>query len=229
MAKQYVAKEDVPSGWLSRAKLAQASGVTRATVKHYNDLGLLPPPVFTSPNMAYYDSASVGRIRLVRDLQAKRHLPLTVIADILETQGPERVERAFQFSQALQADLLDALAGRKSQAVSRADLLAIDGISEDVLDTLERIHLIRRTNGGRGAKYDTLSVNVVQAVGVMRSIGLTEAAGFRVEDLALYRDKLQDLVGAETRLFKERVLSRVKVREGHRISGFNGVLADRCP
>jgi DNA-binding transcriptional MerR regulator len=174
---------------MSRAKIARAAGVTRATVKHYNDLGLLPEAAFTGPNMAYYDPACVERIRLVRELRERRHLPLREIAKIFADQGAERVAEALHVTRALRADLLDGLADERRTPVSREQLLAVPGMDERVLAELEALGLIRPSAGSKGPTYDALSLKVVESVAVMRAGGLTEEAGFEVDDLRLYLER----------------------------------------
>jgi len=196
----------VPPEWLSRAKLARAAGVTRATVKHYNDLGLLPAAIFTGPNMAYYDPASVERIALVRRLRAERHLPLGVIAQMLAEQGAERVAQELHRSRLLRADVVEALAGDRRLPVSRDELLDAPGIDERVLGELEKMGLVRLLRQGKEAQYDRLSLRVARAVGAMRAGGLTEESGLQVTDLSIYRKKLEALVRAEIRLFESRVV-----------------------
>jgi DNA-binding transcriptional MerR regulator len=193
---------------MSRAKLARAAGVTRATVKHYNELGLLLPALFTGANMAYYDPVCVDRILLVRELRTQRRLPLQTIGEMLRTQGADRVAQALDVTRALRADLVEALAGERSAPVSLEELLSIPGMDPRVLEELEKLELIRPLSGGGTRSYDALSLKVAQAVGVMRAAGLTEEAGFQVEDLRLYRERLEALVGAEVRLFSSRVLGR---------------------
>ncbi len=202
--RRYVARSEVPAGWMSRARLARAAGVSRATVKHYADIGLLPPPLLTSPNMGYYAPECVERIRLARRLQAERHLPLERIARMLAEQGPERVERALAVSRAIRADLLDALSGEEARPAGRSELLAVEGIDDVVLDELEQLELIRRLPGGGEPRYDPPSRGLVEAVGVLRAAGLSEASGFSLRDLALYREHLSALVAMELRLFSER-------------------------
>ncbi len=69
---------------LSIGELMSRTGVTRATVHHYADLGLLPLAARPNRRMAYYDPACVERIELIQDLQSKRFLPLSVIKRILD-------------------------------------------------------------------------------------------------------------------------------------------------
>ncbi len=182
--------------------------MTRATVKHYNDLGLLPPALFTGPNMAYYDPACVERIELVRELRAQRHLPLRVIAGMLAEQGADRVSRELQRARVLRADFIDALAGDRHSSVARDELLAIPGIDAEVLGELEDLGLVRLAEPPATEHYDPLSLKVARAVGAARESGLKEEAGLRVGDMELYVKRLDTLVRAEMQLFNSRVVGQ---------------------
>src|SRR5947208_17178803 len=82
------------NGLLKMSELAEASGVSSGTIKHYLREGLLPEPVRTSRNMAWYPREFVERVQLIKQLQEERFLPLKVIKDVLENgtglEGPER-------------------------------------------------------------------------------------------------------------------------------------------
>ena len=77
------------NGMLKMKELSEASGVSAGTIKHYLREGLLPEPVKTSRNMAYYPPEFVERIRLIKQLQEERFLPLRVIKSMLD-EDPER-------------------------------------------------------------------------------------------------------------------------------------------
>src|SRR3712207_5378922 len=77
------------NGLLKMKELAEASGVSAGTIKHYLREGLLPEPVKTSRNMAYYPREFVARIRLIKQLQEERFMPLKVIREVLDGD-PER-------------------------------------------------------------------------------------------------------------------------------------------
>src|SRR5207247_4017566 len=70
-------------------ELAAASGVSAGTIKHYLREGLLPEPVKTSRNMAYYPPDFVERIKLIKQLQEERFMPLKVIKRMID-RDPER-------------------------------------------------------------------------------------------------------------------------------------------
>ena len=92
-------------------ELAEASGVSAGTIKHYLREGLLPEPVKTSRNMAYYPPEFVERIRLIKQLQEERFMPLKAIKHVLD-EDPERA-RAL-------VELEDRILERALQPASRA-------------------------------------------------------------------------------------------------------------
>ena len=72
------------AGLLKMSELAERSGVSAGTIKHYLREGLLGEGdeiVRTSRNMAYYPPEYVERIRLIKRLQEDRFMPLRVIKD----------------------------------------------------------------------------------------------------------------------------------------------------
>ena len=77
-------------GLLKISELAERADVPVATVRHYLREGLLPEPVKTSRNMAYYPPEFVERIRTIKRLQEERFMPLKVIKDsLLAERTPE--------------------------------------------------------------------------------------------------------------------------------------------
>ncbi|HYH62944.1 MAG TPA: MerR family transcriptional regulator, partial [Solirubrobacterales bacterium] len=68
---------------LKISELAERAEVPVATVRHYLREGLLPEPVKTSKNMAYYPPEFVERIRTIKRLQEDRFMPLRVIKEAL--------------------------------------------------------------------------------------------------------------------------------------------------
>ncbi len=69
---------------LKVSELSERSGVPVATIHHYLREGLLPEPVKTSRNMAYYPPEFVDRLRLIKQLQEERFMPLKVIRELLD-------------------------------------------------------------------------------------------------------------------------------------------------
>lgn len=82
---------------LKMSELAEASGVSAGTIKHYLREGLLGGEdaiVRTSRNMAWYPPEYVDRIRLIKQLQEERFLPLRLIKELLADRPPRTPREA---------------------------------------------------------------------------------------------------------------------------------------
>ena len=80
------------NGLLKMKELSEASGVSAGTIKHYLREGLLgggSDVIKTSRNMAWYPTDYVERIKLIKQLQEERFMPLKVIKSMLD-DDPER-------------------------------------------------------------------------------------------------------------------------------------------
>jgi DNA-binding transcriptional MerR regulator len=93
---------------LKMSELAEASGVSAGTIKHYLREGLLGDDgiVRTSRNMAWYPPEYVDRIRMIKRLQEERFLPLRLIKEALAAQPPRTPREAVD----LPDNVLDRLA-----------------------------------------------------------------------------------------------------------------------
>lgn len=66
-------------------ELSRITGVPSSTINYYVREGLLPPPIKTAPNMAYYDSSYPEMIGEIRILQKERGMTLSEIRKIIQT------------------------------------------------------------------------------------------------------------------------------------------------
>src|SRR4030088_1475469 len=83
---------------LKMSELAERSGVSAGTIKHYLREGLLGSQeqvVRTSRNMAYYPTEYVGAIQLIKRLQEERFMPLRVIREVM-AGDPARAARMIE-------------------------------------------------------------------------------------------------------------------------------------
>ncbi len=187
-------------GLLKMRDLAAASGVSAGTIKHYLREGLLPDPVKTSRNMAYYPSEFVERIRLIKQLQEERFMPLKVIKGVLDT-GPERARALIELEDRV---LERALAGEHPR-LSAAEVRRRYGVPKEVLDRLAELEVL--TPNTRG--YSPLDVQVVEAISRFRAGGYDERIGFTVYDTLRYKRALEQLVKEEVGVLMERLAGEV--------------------
>jgi DNA-binding transcriptional MerR regulator len=184
------------NGLLKMKELAEASGVSAGTIKHYLREGLLPEPVKTSRNMAYYPPEFVARIRLIKQLQEERFMPLRVIKSMLD-DDPERARALVELEDRI---LERALAGEQPR-VSAAELRRRYEIPQDVLERLAELGILTPT--GRG--YGPRDVEIVEAIGRFRAGGYDERIGFTVYDTLRYKRALEELVKEEVEILLERL------------------------
>jgi DNA-binding transcriptional MerR regulator len=188
------------TGLLRIGELAEASGVPAPTIKHYLREGLLPEPVKTSRNMAYYPPEFVDRIRLIKRLQEKRFMPLKAIRAVLE-EDPERAEAMLE----LEDQILDrALAGERSRT-SAAEVRERYGVPAEVLDRLAELEVL--TPNSRG--YSPSDVAIVEAISRFRAGGYDEQIGFTVYDTLRYKTALEELVRQEVEVVMGRLAGEV--------------------
>ena len=181
---------------LRMGELARASGVSAATIKHYLREGLLPEPMKTSRNMAYYPAEFVERIRMIKQLQEERYMPLRVIKDLLE-EDPDRARALIELGDRL---LEHALAG-ESVRVSAAEVRRRYEIPKDVLDRLAELEVL--TPDRRG--YSPSDLRIIEAIDRFRAGGYEERIGFTVYDTLRYKESMADLVKQEVDVLMERL------------------------
>ena len=182
-------------GLLKMSELAERSGVSAGTIKHYLREGLLGEGediVRTSRNMAYYPPDYVERIQLIKRLQEERFMPLRVIKERI-------LERAVQ-----QGD---------GERISVAEARRRFGVPRNVLDRLAEIGVL--TPNARG--YDADDVKIVEAIARFRAGGYDEQLGFTVFDTLRYRDALQPLVEEEVGTLLDRLAGEVDVERAVQI------------
>ncbi len=193
---------------LRMGELARASGVSAATIKHYLREGLLPEPVKTSRNMAYYPAEFVDRIRIIKQLQEERYMPLRVIKDLLD-EDPDRARALIELGDRL---LEHALAS-ESERVSATEVRERYEIPKDVLDRLAELEVL--TPDKRG--YSPSDIRIVEAIARFREGGYDERIGFTVYDTLRYRDAMADLVKQEVDVLMERLAGEMDPDEAMRL------------
>ncbi len=181
-------------------ELAEASGVPAPTIKHYLREGLLPEPVKTSRNMAYYPPEFVDRIRLIKQLQEERFMPLKAIKSVLD-EDPERARALVE----LEDRILDrALAGERTRT-SAAQVRERYGVPKDVLDRLEKLEVLSPNSRG----YSPSDIKIIEAISRFRAGGYDEEIGFTVYDTLRYKSAIEDLVREEVEMVMDRLAGEV--------------------
>jgi len=195
---------DEADGLVKVSVLAKMSGVPAATIKHYVREGLLPEPLRTSRNMAYYDPALVDRIQRIKELQRTRFLPLKVIKDVLD----ETELVADDADEAVAATIARVLQQTSGGEQTKDELLTI-GVIPEQLDMLRALGVVKPLDDRDAETYDGDDVEILRVLGAARKAGLSETM-LPVNILADYAKALRALVALELELFRVGVVPNVE-------------------
>ena len=196
-----MSEEVAGNGLLRMKELSEASGVPAPTIKHYLREGLVPEPVKTSRNMAYYPPEFVERIRLIKQLQEERFMPLRAIKSVLE-DDPDRARALIELEDKI---LERALAGERSRT-SAAEVRRSYGVPKEVLDRLEELEVLSPNSRG----YTPSDVKIIEAISRFRAGGYDEEIGFTVYDTLRYKTALEDLVRQEVGVLMDRLAGEME-------------------
>jgi DNA-binding transcriptional MerR regulator len=194
------------AGLLKMSELAERSGVSAGTIKHYLREGLLGEGdeiVRTSRNMAYYPPDYVDRIQLIKRLQEDRFMPLRVIRGMMGSE-PDRARALIELEDRI---IERAVEAREGERMSPAEARRRYEIPRNVLDRLAELGVLTPTSRG----YDADDVKIIEAVSRFRAGGYDEQLGFTVFDTLRYRAALEPLVAEEVRILLDRLAGEVDV------------------
>jgi DNA-binding transcriptional MerR regulator len=197
---------------LKMSELAQRSGVSAGTIRHYLREGLLGEGSEirrTSRNMAYYPSHFVQRIELIKRLQEERFMPLRVIKDLMRSE-PERLQTLIDLEDRI---VERALASQERKRISAAEVRERYELPGNVLSRLAKLGVLTPARGG----YDEDDVKIIEAISRFRAGGYEEELGFTVYDTLRYREALEPLVREEVRALLDRLAGEVEVERALQI------------
>ncbi len=183
---------------LKISELADAADVPVATVRHYLREGLLPEPVKTSRNMAYYPPQFAERIRLIKQLQEERFMPLRVIRELLDAADGD-IDRLRGLADAGDVLVARALAP-EVERTSEADVLERFEIPERALRRLSELGVLTPNEDG----YSPSDLRIIDAISRFRAAGWNETTGFGARDVARLKKGLEPVIADELKLLIER-------------------------
>ena len=159
------------------SEIAAAAGVSKQTVHFYLREGLLSPPVRKSRNMAYYDSWHIDEIRLIKELQEKRYLPLAVIKMVLDSRrlgsdldSPDHLEM-------LETLFIEAKDEVGEDYRTLGKLVDETGLSAEQIEKMEADGLLGPSMTPEGKQYSGFDAALAKSMGRLLDLGM------EVEDL----------------------------------------------
>ena len=205
-------QKKAPENRLKMKDLIKITGVPKGTIQYYIKEGLIPRPVKTQPNMAYYSTQHVAAIRLIKELQSKRFLPLSVIKKIMENKkdglSVDEIKTIAEMDGKLFGNLAENL---KIQKATEAQLTRRTGVSSEDIRELEKMGILSPVKKGRQKYYDEDDIRFMECWEKLREIGFTAALGFTADTLKPHRDFMEQLVAEETKIMLSRTQGNIPV------------------
>lgn len=202
-------RRDSDKRLLRMSELAALADVPPASIKFYIKEGLLPAPIKTSRNMAYYDESFVARIRFIKTLQTRHFLPLRVIREILsETNGNGSMAEAEALLE-LKGSLLGRANGESTDPLPEDEVIRLYNTYEEELATLRQMGVLTPAEDEGIRMYSGDDLDFLAALENNRKLGFTREIGFQVEDLEIYLGMLENLAKEEVRLLISRTARKL--------------------
>ena len=163
-------------------ELEAATGIGRETIRYYIREGLLPEPVRPKRNVAAYGREHVSRLNLIRRLQHERHLPLSVIKTIVNSEIVDAPTQGFERLIGLEVALGPLLAeGRQLSPMRIEDVAKATGISVEDIRAFAESGFIFLDEREDGDWLNQRNVRLMELIAEARSLGFTPDIGYTVD------------------------------------------------
>ena len=211
--------KDTAKKLLKMGDLVRCTGVQKETIHFYIHKGLLPRPLKTGKNMAYYDESYIERIRLIKELQRKQFLPLNVIKELLAKPSDKLSKAEIDMIRKGEPDLAKLQRRRDAyEPMSISRLSERTGLPLDEIEAMERCGMISSTIGENGRRlYSDDDARIVDAFASMRKSGLTREAGFEVDEFRLQNDMISMMAVEEVKVFARKFAEKYSPEEAEEL------------
>ncbi|MCP3941236.1 MAG: MerR family transcriptional regulator [Desulfobacteraceae bacterium] len=164
--------------------LADATGVAKSTILLYVKKGLLPAPVKTSPNMAYYDPCCIQKIAFIKKVQLSHRLPLAAIKGLIREMDQGR-------DIAPLLELQSMLFGSVGEKMDKKSFSRATGLTGSQLFALCRLQLLSPLEKN---EFDDQDLAVARLLKECLDLGVV------AKDLDFYPRFARQIVDSEIRL-----------------------------
>ncbi|MDD5312221.1 MAG: MerR family transcriptional regulator [Dehalococcoidia bacterium] len=179
-------------------EVAKATGVSLPTIHYYVREGLISPEMKTARNMAYYAPECVDDIRLIKELQAKRFLPLSLIKLVMNAKHEGQDIGHLAEMRSFLDDIFQPVGEPASKSLTFDELIDASGLSVSGLNTLETQGLLMPSQTANGRLYDDIDLRIARIAKELAGYGLTP------DDLSVYKSYIK-AIHTEARTIHEKI------------------------
>ena len=177
--------------------LAERAGVPTRTIRYYTQQGLLHSPTLRG-RVGYYDDRHLERLRLIKELQEKRYLPLSVIKQLIRAS-----DTGFDLETMLTPlDLVfqprwDAADRRE---FSRTELAREANVPVSVVDAAEEMGFLFPIKRGQKLRYTADDLDMVGVAQQWLELDIPRDLG------RLYRESIEKISEMQVDAFRRSVV-----------------------
>lgn len=200
-------------------ELEKATGVGRETIRFYIREGLLPEPERPKRNVARYSEEHVERLKLIKQLQQERFLPLNVIKHVMHARdqksgGP--VEPLIGLEEVLYPLLADPDGLKTRPFEEAAAAFGLSGDDAEELIEMELVHVEMREDGTRW--IDHRNARLLQLWADVRAAGFTNNISYGPRGWQRYAEFIKFLVDDEVATFYRNLGDRFDQKEAAKLA-----------
>ena len=179
-------------------ELASRAAVPTRTIRYYTQQALLDPPRLQG-RVGYYDDRHLDRLRLIKELQEKRFLPLSVIKSVIRHyESGENLETMLAPLDILYRPRWDAT---DQAAYTKAELAREAKVAESVVAAADDMGFLFPTREGREKRYTTDDVHMLDVAKRWMELGISRDLG------RLYRESLEAISEMQVAAFNKSVVT----------------------
>ena len=190
--------------------LSAAAGVPKGTIRFYIKEGLVRKPIKKHSNSAYYTEGHLNDIRLIKELQTKRFLPLSVIKQLMKGgRGGLTVDEIKTLVE-LDGKLFHNLKENPTlKPITAHQLSQRTNISLKEIKDMERLRFLTPIQRGKDKLYEEDDIRIVECWAKMRKAGFSPELGFDVSIMKVHRELMERLVEEEAKILTSRVSGKL--------------------
>jgi DNA-binding transcriptional MerR regulator len=186
--------------------LTAQTSLPRETIHYYAREGLLPPYEKTSQNQAEYGKEHVERILMIKELQEKYFLPISIIKLIIQKKPSPLEADSILKVKSEYLNPLDQLL--PDEVIGEEAFLALTNMTTNRLADFEQWGILNPQTGSQGKIYSHDDIKIGKLIGDMRRLGVSYENGFKREGLKECRDAFMPILEAIVKDFWNTVEGR---------------------
>ena len=199
-------------------ELTAAAGVPKGTIQHYIKEGLIPRPIKQSSNSAFYTQDHLNSILLIKELQTKRFLPLSVIKEIMMGGSGKLSVNEIKTLVELDGKIFSNIEeSPELKPITSKQLSKQTGISPEDIELMERLGVLTPVQEGKNKLFNEDDIRIAECRVKLIQAGLKPEMGFHASIAKIYKKLIEELVEKESRILLPLLAGKLEVEEIARI------------